>query len=311
MASMEVSLTDLVSLEIHLGTLHTITRMSSGFSNDNYLLTASRGKYRIRVPQYSSHSDHLAAEQAVLKWASEKNTRVVPLLHLVPLPNGIYASVFPFIDADPTFDLHQEQLVYSAGRALAEFHRAVAGYSGKHPWKTLPESFHAEKADMNELRNTINEQSVSEYADFWDAVENLLFRMNKIGKQMNEQPYLSLPHLSCHGDYAPANLLTLQAQVEGMIDLECCRWAPRVHDVSTFLQAMQEDEGYKESMSDWFLNGYRSLIELSEIEREWIPAFRMIRSLEAAKRHLNRVIHGEQQVHPGLVMYWDRITSKL
>jgi len=64
-------------------------------------------------------------------------------------------------------------------------------------------------------------------------------------------------------------------------------------------------------MSSWFLNGYQSVITLSGIELELIPVFQMMRSLEAAKRHFMRVIRGEHQVHAGLVMYWDRKTSKL
>ncbi|WP_054023005.1 phosphotransferase [Bacillus sp. FJAT-28004] len=308
---MEICLTDLVSLEIHLGSLDTLTRMSSGFSNDNYLLTTSRGKYRIRVPQYSIQLEQLAAEQMILKWSSEENNTIVPLLYLDTLPNGTHVSVFPFIDADSKFDLRNEQLVFSAGKALAEYHASVAGYEGKFPWKTTFESFNFDRVDMEALRNSIHEQSVSEYPEFWNAVENLLFRMNKLGKQLNEEPYLSLPHLSCHGDYAPANLLALQDKVVGIIDFECSRREPRVHDLSSFLLALQEDERYEESMSSWFLNGYQSVITLSGIELELIPVFQMMRSLEAAKRHFMRVIQGEHHVHAGLVMYWDRKTSKL
>ncbi|MCQ6559250.1 phosphotransferase [Paenibacillus mendelii] len=310
-ASKELSLTDLESVENCVGSLLTVTRMSSGYSNDNYILTTSQGKYRLRVPQYSNQLDQLIAEQTVLKWSSEENHTIVPLLYLDTLPNGTYVSVFPFLDADPTFDLHNEQLVFSAGQALAEYHVSIAEYEGKLPWETLPESFHSDPEDMDELKMTINEQSISEYPEFWHAVENLLSRLNKLGKQMNEEPYRSLPHLSCHGDYAPANLLAHHEKVVGIIDFECCRRAPRVLDLASFLQALQEDEGYEASMSSWFLNGYQSTITLSEIELELIPVFQMSRSLEAAKRHFNRVIQGEHHVHAGLVMYWDRITSKL
>ncbi|MFC0396800.1 phosphotransferase, partial [Paenibacillus mendelii] len=64
--------------------------MSSGFSNDNYLLTTRLGKYRLRVPQFSNNLDQLLAEQMILKWATEKSNIIVPLLHLFTLPNGTY-----------------------------------------------------------------------------------------------------------------------------------------------------------------------------------------------------------------------------
>ncbi|WP_256555701.1 phosphotransferase [Paenibacillus mendelii] len=308
---MELSLEYLGSLEIPLGTPKTLTRMSSGFSNHNYLLTTRLGKYRLRVPQFSNNLDQLLAEQMILKWATEKSNIIVPLLHLFTLPNGTYISIFPFVEAAPKFDLHNEQLMCRAGKALAEYHLSVDGYKGKLPWKALSESFGLDTVDIGELRTSINEQSVSEYPGFWNAVENLLSRMKKIDKQLNEEPYISLPHLPCHGDYAPANLLTLEDKVAGIIDFECCRWAPRLYDLSTFLLSLQEGEGYEEFMSSWFLKGYQSIITLSEIELELIPIFQNISSLEAAKRHFNRVIQGDHQVHAGLVMYWDRITSKL
>jgi Ser/Thr protein kinase RdoA (MazF antagonist) len=74
---------------------------------------------------------------------------------------------------------------------------------------------------------------------------------------------------------------------------------------------LQEGEGYEEFMSSWFLDGYQSINTLSEIELEFIPIFQNIRSVESAKKHFIRVIQGDQQVHAGLIMYWDRITSKL
>ncbi|MFC5651173.1 phosphotransferase enzyme family protein [Paenibacillus solisilvae] len=305
----EISFAYLESLEIPVGTPQALSRMSGGFSNDNYLLTTSLGRYRLRVPQFSIQADQLLAEQMVLKWASEKSNIVVPLLHHFTLPKGTHLSIFPFIDADLNFDLHNEQLMRSAGMALAEFHLAVEGYTGKLPMKPLSRSFSLHAVDIEDLRTILNEETVSEYPGIWDAVENLLSRMQKISKQMTEEPYISLPHLSCHGDYAPANLLAHQDSVAGIIDFECCRWAPRVYDLATFLLALQQGEGYEEFMSAWFLKGYKSMITLSDTELGWIPRLQMIRSLDAANRHFKQAIQGDYQVHAGLVMYWDRITS--
>nr|WP_256253254.1 phosphotransferase [Paenibacillus sp. UNC496MF] len=282
--------------------------MSSGYTNDNYLLTTSLGRYRIRVSQYSSKADELKAEHTMLKWAAEKNNLIVPMLGLARLPNGTDFSLFPYLDADPEFDSNNENLIRDAGRALANYHLAVDGFRGKLPWKPLTETFGNETIQVEELRKIINEQTLSAYPGLWDRVESLLQRMKDAEAFLNQEPYALLPRLPCHGDFAPANLLTRGEHVSGIIDFECCRWAPRVYDLSTFLLSLQQSEEYEAVMSSWFIEGYQSINALSRIERELIPVLQQIRSLESANRHLKRVIRGDQKMNAGLVMYWERIT---
>ncbi|WP_240546299.1 phosphotransferase [Paenibacillus artemisiicola] len=305
---MELILNYLGSIEFPLGTPKTLIKMSSGFSNYNYLLTTSLGKYRIRVSQYSSHVDELKAEQMILKWAAEKNDLIVPMLGLARLPNGTDYSLFPYLDADPAFDINNEKLMRDAGRALAKYHLSVDGYRDKLPWKPLNETFSNETIHVEELRTIVDKQTLSEYPGFWDSVENLLQRMKNAEKFLNQEPYSLLPHLPCHGDFAPANLLTLGENVAGIIDFECCRWAPRLYDLTTFLLSLQQSEGYEAVMSSWFIEGYQSIIPLSQIELILIPVLQNIPSLESANRHLKRVIRGDQKLHAGLVMYWERST---
>ncbi|WP_256217533.1 phosphotransferase enzyme family protein [Paenibacillus sp. OV219] len=308
---MELSLEHFSSIAPHVGTPRTLIQMSSGFSNDNYILTTSQSKYRVRVSKYSKHTDELLAEQLILSRAAEQHNLIVPMLRLFRLPNGTNVSIFPYLEADLNFDINNEELMRDAGKALAHYHLSVDGYTGSLPWKPLSEAFGHEVLQAGELSKFIDDQALLEYPNLWCSIESLLQRMEDANVLMNEEPCSLLPQLPCHGDFAPANLLTHGNRITGMIDFECCRWAPRLYDLSTFLISLQEDEGFEMDMSTWFLEGYNSVLPLSENELKLIPKFQYIRSLEAAKRHFIRVLNGDHRMHFGLIMYWERVTIDL
>ncbi|WP_227872404.1 phosphotransferase enzyme family protein [Paenibacillus albus] len=307
---MELSLAHFASIDPPLGTPKELITMSSGFSNNNYLLTTSLGKYRVRLSKSVKDAVELLAEQRILNMAAAQNHLIVPMIALFKLPNGTNASIFPYLEAE-NFDINSEVLMREAGKALAHYHLTVVGDNGILPWKPLSESLGHEAIHAGELRKCIDEEELSEYPTLWTSIENLLQRMRDADVLMNEEPCTLLPQLPCHGDFAPANLLSHGIHITGIIDFECCRWAPRVYDLSTFLLSLQEGEGYEADMSAWFMEGYKSILTLSEIELKLIPKFQVIRSLESAKRHLYRVVHGEQKLQSGLIMYWERNTINL
>lgn len=306
---MALTLEDLHGLDLRLGSPCSLTKMSGGFRNKNYLLTTTLGKYRLRVPQFPRDLENIRSEQGLLNWVTAKSTLPVPLLHVFSLRGGTHVSVFPYVNADPVFDIHNETLVRSAGRALSEYHRAIGAYRGSLCWDTLPSSFRSNGVDIEAMRRAVMNQPDTDNPYFWPAVETLFGRIHTVSAQVNEKPFPSLPHLSCHGDYAPANVLSVKDEVVGIIDFECCRWAPRVHDVATALLALQQTEAYEEQISVWFMAGYQTKIVLTSEELELIPQFQRIRSLESANRHFVMVTQGKLRINVGLVMYWSRITS--
>ncbi|NLV92778.1 MAG: phosphotransferase, partial [Firmicutes bacterium] len=137
---MELTLNYLAELELDLGTLLSLSQMSGGYRNDNYVLVADSGRYRVRVPKYPTDPQQVYAEQEVLDWAAKRSRFPVPMLKVSVTPNGTPMSIFPFIEADLPFDIHNDDLVYQAGRALSEYHLAVAGYRGPYPFRDLPSS---------------------------------------------------------------------------------------------------------------------------------------------------------------------------
>lgn len=304
---MELTLDYIKGLELGLGSLVSLKKMSGGFSNKNYLLTTDSGRYRLRIPKYSTSLQQLYAEQEVLKWAAAKSKFPVPLLKAFIMQNNTPVSIFPYIEADLTFDIHNEKLLYNAGRALSEYHLAVEGYNGSYPFRGLSSSLNDVHYGIASLFDSVKGELHTDNPNFCIAAERLYEEIKSAGARIYREPYVSLPFVCCHGDYAPANLLSLKDEVTGIIDFECARWEPRIYDVAKGLLALEQTEGYEHNISTYFLQGYESNIKLLQQELELIPEFKCMRTLEAANRHFKNVIKGIEKINAYLVIYWGTI----
>jgi Ser/Thr protein kinase RdoA (MazF antagonist) len=305
--SMELTLDYLKSLNLKLGPLISLRKISGGYSNNNYLLTAGLGRYRIRVPKYSVSLKQLQAEQQVINWAAAKSKFPVPIINTFIMEDNTPISVLPYIEAVSTFDIHNEKLIYNAGRALSEYHLVVEGYKGPHPFNSLSSALKDQRYDAASIFNVLKSEQDISNPEFYISVERLYERIKNASCKVSQEDYVSLPFVSCHGDYAPANLLSLKDEVIGVLDFECARWAPRIYDVAIALLALEQSEGYEVKMSACFLKGYESNIKLLQRELELISEFQCIRTLESANRHFNRLINGNEKINTGLIMYWSTI----
>lgn len=301
---MSLKLSDLPHLPF--GTPRSLIRFPGGFSNHNYVLTTDSGDYRLRVPQRPIQLRSIMAEKRLLQWVSHKSALPVPHLYVFTMGNDTHVSVFPFIQAEPHQNL-TETLVRSMGNALAEYHQAVVGYQGALPWPSLPESFNLRPLSLRTLGDVCAPQIDLDAPECWPSVEKLHDHMVDAAGQLQTELFMSLPHLACHGDFAPANVLVSNERVVGIIDFECSRWAPRISDVATGLLALKQNDGYVKEMMEWFLGGYQSIVPVTENELRFLPYFERLRSVETAKRHLINVIAGQESLNVDLVMYWARI----
>ena len=144
----------------------------------------------------------------------------------------------------------------NTGKSLARFDRAIESFDHpaahrSHRWNLVEASQHVDKISL--IENEVHRENVAWAFELWGQVNPLL----------ND-----LPHQVIHGDGNPENLLVENDQIVGLVDFGDCCHAPRICELAICLAYMMMDRDDPMEAARAVIEGYSSVIELSEEELE-------------------------------------------
>jgi Ser/Thr protein kinase RdoA (MazF antagonist) len=146
------------------------------------------------------------------------------------------------------------KLLKNTGKSLAAFDRAIEGFNHpaahrNHRWNLAEAGQHVDKTSL--VENEIHRDNVAWAFDLWKEVKPLLG---------------SLPHQVIHGDGNPENLLAEGDRIVGLVDFGDCCYAPRICELAICLAYLMMDRDDPMEAAGAVIDGYCSLIDLTEQE---------------------------------------------
>lgn len=246
-----------------LGEAHVFKGIAEGVSNSNYFLQTSTGSYiltlyEMRVeqadlPYYLGLMQHLARHGVPCPLpVVSRDGSVTGILNDRP------AAILTFLDG---VSLRRPTMAHcqAAGKAMAEFHAAGMDFAqhrnnalGPQGWKKLAEDC-ADSADsvVAGLRDLIAEE-VAALTALWPA---------------------NLPQGAIHADLFPDNVLFVNDQISGIIDLYFACNDSLAYDVAVALNAwcFETDGAFNLTNGQALAGGYESGRKLTRAERDALP----------------------------------------
>jgi Ser/Thr protein kinase RdoA (MazF antagonist) len=219
-----------------LGALKAAERIGQGFVNDNWALTADRGRFFLkrRHPDLQQ-PDIIRAQHDLMRllWrAGFPAPRVIPTAdgETFLVLAGQFYEIQEYICGEP-YDHSQPAHLEEAARILARYHACVQGFSPK-ALRDLGDLYTPslcrallaalKKAwrldDAPELRSLVRQLGIH--------IAELAGRFSKHG---------ALPNLIIHGDYYADNLLFSGSRIIGVVDYDKARGQPRITELSEAL----------------------------------------------------------------------------
>ncbi len=175
-----------------------------------------------------------------------------------------FYSLYETLEGEP---LQEYSLSYltNAGTSLANLHRLLKDY---HCHKEI-KGWHIDR----HIRQWLNELRFTPIGKWARDILPRLDEWTILYKQ--------LPHQLVHSDYNRGNILVKEGVVNGIIDFERIRMAPRVADIGYFLAGMLKDRSKKDREDSMnyirvFLRGYDQLSTLTLEEKGLLPLLLVI-----------------------------------
>lgn len=246
-----------------IGEAQVFKGIAEGVSNSNYYLETDKGRFILtlyekridtdELPFFLGLMEHLAA--AGLPCPTPVHTRA----HGSSGPlNGRIAAILTFLEG---ISLHRPTAEHCnvAGRALAELHRAGAGFSGRRDNTLGLDGWKALAADCNAHADGVAiglQQLIASELKFLE------------GTWPTE-----LPRGLIHADFFPDNVLFLDKKVSGIIDFYFACYDALAYDLAVTLNAwcFEQDGGFNVTKSKAMLAGYQSVRRLTPAECAALP----------------------------------------
>lgn len=247
--------------------------------NDTYLVTTTVEKFIFRVYRGDRRREYseIASELALLRFLSEQGISVslpIPdieeeLIQTLEAPEGNrFGVLFTFAKGSER-GIDSEEISFVFGRDVAKIHLQSDRFE---------QNFNRQRLDLNFLLHetaSILESALSHRKN------DLEFLMD-LGKQL-EQSLLELPLNSldwgiCHGDlHGNTNVSYTQDLSMTHYDFDLCGYGWRAYDIAEFRLAREVRLGHDTEQLErlWmaFIEGYRSVRTLSELDLRAVPLF--------------------------------------
>ena len=266
-------------------------RNEVGIINDNWLVAdrASGSRYLLRAYRRVRDTRRIAfqlAFQEHLLGGGFPTAAIVRTREGTPFATveGLHWALFDFVDGQE-FDFTSLAQAREAGKRLAEFEAIAAGYTGpvvaplgeevnfgkwlapvsSHIWRT---SVLGEEHD-EQLREFFAGGGYEEELDFFSE-----WRRGAAEAWPRERLAV-LPHAWLHCDYHGRNMVFQGDQLAGLFDFDFVTSGPRTFDVArglfNFGREGRRSIVLRAEFCRAFLEGYESVEQLSEEEREALP----------------------------------------
>ena len=249
--------------------------------NDLYLIQAQGRKLVLRISPTNWRSmEQIEAEVELLHFLRRHRICVPePIAHrdgayikTLHAPEGPrHAVLFAFVPGVPSSPT--EEQAHRFGQAIAQLHTVTDGYPADRA------GLRFEPRDMVDRPLARLRPLFAEHQDDWDYLCSIADGLKQTAARLPRQaPEYGI----CHGDVNRGNFHVVDDEEWALLDFEYFGYGWRVFDIATFFgnQMIQlgTSEGTKRIL-DAFLAGYQSVRALSQLEREVLPAFVMLRQI--------------------------------
>ncbi|KKO51756.1 phosphotransferase [Paenibacillus sp. DMB20] len=253
--------------------------------NDTYLVLTAERKYVFRVYRGDWRREYaeVAFEMELLQFLKQRGISVsMPIedaqgeiIHTLNAPEGKRFGVLFTYAEGAERDIDSQEISYVFGKAAAEIHLASDNFQSHYP---------RQKLDLNYLIHqslAIIESGMQHRREDFEGLKN-------IAKQLEESLLkLSLAELDwgiCHGDlHGNTNISYKDDMSYTHYDFDLCGLGWRAYDIAEFRLAREVRLGHDpqklEELWDAFIQGYRSVRDLSEKDVKAVPIFVGIRQL--------------------------------
>jgi len=216
-----------------IGELVDARRAQSGFINQNWVLETTRGRYflKCRLPDLQN-ADIIRAQHAQVKRLRERGFPAPSVLPTIAgdgllILGGDYFEMQQYIEHS-SFDHERVAHFDAAARTLAQYHRAVDGFTAE-----------ALCTDDELYDPSVASGHLARLTDLWHvpAHTDQVTRLEAHVTDLTERfaTHADLPHLVIHGDYYADNLLFDGNLIIGVVDYDRARWQARVAELAEAL----------------------------------------------------------------------------
>lgn len=256
---------------------------------DVYRVESDQGRFIATLYNHAESVPALVfAEQVFTNFLMRKDAPVITALPtrdeqyvlLLPFPEGSrYLALFPFVRGNPMSRRPQLRQVTRYGEAVAHIHQAADAYRGP-----LTRPVYQTKRLLWEPLDILQE-TLAEQLGSWKELQYVAeYLASQLQHYSTRRPTFGM----IHGDVIPSNVLFANSGLT-VIDFDLCGYGWRMYDVASFLnEAAFWEMG--SAAEEAFLEGYASVLPLSEADRAMIPVMGAVRSIWAlgnAAAHVN------------------------
>ncbi|MBY3620622.1 phosphotransferase [Acinetobacter sp. CUI P1] len=252
--------------------------------NDTYILQTALEKYIFRVYRADRRSrSEIDFELELLNDLHEKGVNVsIPIprkdgiiFNEFLVPEGVkYGVLFSFAEGNEK-PIHAVEESYLFGQAVAQIHKATDNFKSEHVRGKLDFEHLIEKP-LHTIKLHMNHRQ-EDYQFLYDLAIQLK-------AQIEVHLEAGLDWGICHGDLHGNTNVTFTD--EGKLthyDFDICGYGWRAYDIAEFRLAREIHSGYDKDEVErlWaaFLNGYKSLRDLSDNDISAVPMFVALRQL--------------------------------
>jgi homoserine kinase type II len=191
-------------------------------------------------------------------------------------------EVFEYVDGERCDNSLEETT--NAGRTLADYHQAVAGF--KTEWTPPAGSYHNApnvRAGLNAIP-TVTSSHDSVYgheAELLHLTQKLHDQYDYAAAEANQGGFARWPGTIIHGDWHPGNMLFRRGKICAVLDFDAARHQPAIIDVAYGMLQFSILRGtappelwpdfFDETRMRRFLAGYQSRLALPADQRRCIP----------------------------------------
>jgi Ser/Thr protein kinase RdoA (MazF antagonist) len=263
-----------LSADFNLGSIDSVTEVTEGILNKNYILTTSNGKYFIKEVREKS-KDLLPATALVEDFMRERG---IPAICMIPSAAGhkfvMYDSnaysLYSFLESDRSHNYSLEDY-RNMGALLGKIH--IAG-SKDIPELLTRRSFR-EKPKEGELAKIQEYKARIQNKEMKDPIDEefIIYTQLKLDliSTLSMNPVLPSDTLA-HGDYQAGNLLIdiNSREIVGVCDWEKAEMAPRAAELARAILYISFSGDYTEESgivsANQIIAGYNSVYAISRQE---------------------------------------------
>lgn len=265
---MNKNISDIIN-KLDIGVLISTGKVNEGILNDNYILKTSKGKFFFKTFKRKS-LDKIKYISLVEKFMKDSG---IPAIDSILIDEKSGYVLYPFVESDRShsYDLRD---YFNMGHMLGEIHRVSYG---KATPGNIKDNYFRENTDRDStlVRLKDYEEKINKKENIDDVDKLFLTYIRK--KIMYTEKFNDLIILEndtiIHGDFHPGNLLIDKEtrRIIGVCDWEKTQFGPRSYDLARayiFIGFGTNTFNTKECLeiSESFLKGYRSVMEISDEE---------------------------------------------